>query len=501
MADQAKTTVLRGAHVIDPAQAIDRVADVVIRDGRIAAVGGETPADAEIVDLTGHYLSPGWIDLHIHAYGMLGFANPDTIGIYQGVTTFVDAGGPGIGVMDEFAALLEGQLVTDLYAGPYIRPMGIIGSQFIEGDIRSLMGMPITPYLDFMKAHPGLIRYLKVAALGNYGSGPLKMAKGLAEIIGVPLYGHIGEFQLQPDDPSAYEIFKISGPGDMITHLYHANGPGVLGADGKVLPLIRDAERRGVLFDIGFGSFNFSWDVATACFAQDLRPHIVSSDLQQFGVVGPVFSLAHIMGIFKHLGMTVSEVVDSVTWAPAKALSLTDRAGSLRPGLPADITVFRTEAGTFSVADTYEKFRPIEGRIAPVMAFKRGVRYDSDVTRCQDERNWVLMIAEDHVPEAAGRLSRGQIDFLAALAGELERWTWSYSLEALDLDKATALQAMFRGLVTRQGISLHDALKAVFDSFLDSPFTIQIGLFLLQLDRDFALRRLREVTAGRKIAA
>ena len=290
----------------------------------------------------------------------------------------------------------------------------------------------------------------------------------------------------------AYEIFKISGPGDMITHLYHANGPGVLGADGKVLPLIRDAERRGVLFDIGFGSFNFSWDVATACFAQDLRPHIVSSDPQQFGVVGPVFSLAHIIGIFKHLGMTVSEVVDSVTWAPAKALSLTDRAGSLRPGLPADITVFRTEAGTFSVADTYEKFRPIEGRIAPVMAFKRGVRYDSDVTRCQDERNWVLMIAEDHVPEAAGRLSRGQIDFLAALAGELERWTWSYSLEALDLDKATALQAMFRGLVTRQGISLHDALKAVFDSFLDSPFTIQIGLFLLQLDRDFALRRLRD---------
>jgi dihydroorotase len=501
MAEQAKTTVLRGAHVIDPAQAIDRVADVVIRDGKIAAVGGETPADAEILDLTGHYLSPGWIDLHIHAYGMLGFANPDTIGIYQGVTTFVDAGGPGIGVMDEFAALLEGRLITDLYAGPYIRPMGIIGSQFIEGDIRSLMGMPITPYLDFMKEHPGLIRYLKVAALGNYGSGPLKMAKGLAEIIGVPLYGHIGEFQLQPDDPSAYEIFKVSGKGDMITHLYHANGPGVLDADGRVLPLIRDAELRGVLFDVGFGSFNFSWEVATACFAQDLRPHIVSSDLQQFGVVGPVFSLAHVMGIFKHLGMTVSEVIDAVTWAPAKALSLTDKAGSLRPGLPADITVFRTEPGTYSVADTYEKFRPIEGRIAPVMAFKRGDRYDSDMTRCQDERNWVLMIAEDHVPEAAGRLTRGQIDFLAALGAELERWTWSYSLEALDLDKATALQDMFRRLVTRSGISLRDALKAVFDSFLDSPFTIQIGLFLLQLDREFALRRLREVTAGRKIAA
>jgi dihydroorotase len=501
MVEQARTTVLRGAHVVDPAQAIDRVTDVVVRDGRIAAVGGEVPADAEVIDLTGHHLSPGWIDIHIHAYGMLGFANPDTIGIWQGVTSYVDAGGPGIDVMDEFAALLEGHTVTDLYAGPYIRPMGIIGSQFIEGDIRSLMNMPITPYLDFMTDHPGLIRYLKIAALGNYGTGPLKMGKGLAEIIGVPLYGHIGEFQLQPDDPSAYEIFNISQAGDIITHLYHANGPGVLDADGRVLPLIRDAERRGILFDIGFGSFNFSWDVATACFEQDLRPHIISSDLQQFGVIGPVFSLAHIMGIFRHLGMTVGEVVDAVTWAPAKALSMTDRAGSLEPGLPADITVFRMEAGINEVADTYENFRPIEGRIVPVMAFKNGVRYDCDTTLCQDEKNWVLMFAEDHVPDGVRGLTRAQIDFLAVLAAELEGWSWSYSLEDLDLAKATALQHMFHRLVARSGISLRDALLATFACFLDSPFTMQIGLFLLQIERGFALRRLREVTDGRQIAA
>src|SRR5690606_15078139 len=142
---------------------------------------------------------------------------------------------------------------------------------------------------------------------------------------------------------------------------------------------------------------------------------------------------------------------------------MTDRAGSLRPGLPADITVFRLDSGTSDVADTYEKFRPVEGRITPVMAFKRGVRYDSDMTLCQDEKNWVLMMAEDHVPEAARELSRAQIDFLAALATELERWSWSYSLEQLDLDKATALQHMFRRLAARPGLSLREALKATFD--------------------------------------
>ena len=310
--------VLRNAHVIDPSQGLDGNGDVVIADGRIAAVGKDAGEDAgagaTTIDLSGQYLSPGWIDIHIHAYGMLGFADPDSIGIYQGVTTFIDAGGPGIGVMDEFSALFEGRTVTDLYAGPYIRPMGIIGAQYIEGEMRSLMSFPISEWLDFMAAKPGLVRYLKVAALGSYGTGPLKMAKGQSEIIGVPLYGHIGEYQQQQVDPSVYEIFNISQAGDIITHLYHANDGAVLDETGRVLPVVRDAERRGVLFDVGFGAFNFDWDLAEKCFAQDLRPHIISSDLQQFNVISPAFSLANIMGMFLHLGMTPAEVIEGVTW-------------------------------------------------------------------------------------------------------------------------------------------------------------------------------------------
>jgi hypothetical protein len=51
-----------------------------------------------------------------------------------------------------------------------------------------------------------------------------------------------------------------------------------------------------------------------------------------------------------------------------------------------------------------------------------------------------------------------------------------------------------------QGIPLKDALQAVFDSFLDHPFTMQIGLFLFRLERPFALGRLREVAALRVAA-
>src|SRR5688500_8072298 len=62
-------TLLKNGHVVDPAQGIDRIADVLIEDGRIVSVGGPPPHDAAVVDVAGCYVSPGWIDIHVHAYG------------------------------------------------------------------------------------------------------------------------------------------------------------------------------------------------------------------------------------------------------------------------------------------------------------------------------------------------------------------------------------------------------------------------------------------------
>lgn len=498
--DAAATPVLlKGAHVIDPGAGLDRIVDIVLRDGRIERIGdGPVPDGADIVHLTGLYLTPGWVDLHVHAYGTLGFADPDSIGIYQGVTTFVEAGGPGIGTLDEFVALMEGRTRTSLYVGPYIRPMGIVGLNFIEGDTRSLTSIPIADWMDFMAAHPGLLRYLKIGAFGSYGKGPLKMGKGLAETLGLPLYVHIGEHQQQPGDESSYEIYRIAEAGDIITHLYHNNRTGVLGRDGKVLPVVREAEKRGVLFDIGFGGYNFSWSVAEKAYAQDLVPHIISSDLQQFNVIGPAYSLANVMSIFLRLGMSLRDVIERVTIAPAKALGLDDRAGTLKPGMPADLTAFRVESGDFDLADTYNATRRADRRIAPVTAWKAGERIECDMLRCQDERNWLVQIAETHVPAAAEWLSPAQIEFLAALRPLLARMEWdASSVENFDLWKAIALQGVFHEARRATGLPLKQALTAVFDCFVEHPFTMQIGLFLLRLDRTLALERLAQVT-GRK---
>ena len=279
-------------------------------------------------------MSPGFVDIHIHAYGTLGFADPDSLGVWQGVTSFVEAGGPGINTFDEFLALMSDRTVTDLYAGLWLRPMGLIGVNYIEGDVRTLMDIPITKWIDAVEQHGDVLRYVKIGAFGQYGTGPIKIGKGLAEILGIPAYFHIGEFQQVPPQITTADAFRAAGPGDMITHIYHGNPGGTLGEDGKVLPEVIDAQERGVLFDIGFGSFNFSWHVAERAFDQGLVPHTISSDLQQHNVIGPVYSLANVMTVFLRLGLSLNEVLERVTINAARAISIDDRAGSLRPVFP-----------------------------------------------------------------------------------------------------------------------------------------------------------------------
>ena len=59
--------LLKNAHVVDPQVALDGVTDVLIEGERIAAVGENLPAaDAEVIDLTGKYLVPGLVDMHVH---------------------------------------------------------------------------------------------------------------------------------------------------------------------------------------------------------------------------------------------------------------------------------------------------------------------------------------------------------------------------------------------------------------------------------------------------
>jgi len=60
--------LLTGGRVIDPANQFDAIADVLILDGKISAVGQKLSAPAGVAsfDATGKIVSPGLIDLHVH---------------------------------------------------------------------------------------------------------------------------------------------------------------------------------------------------------------------------------------------------------------------------------------------------------------------------------------------------------------------------------------------------------------------------------------------------
>jgi dihydroorotase len=64
--------VLRGGRILDPSQGLDEIADVVVEGGRIKAVGRDAGAGyvsgegLRIVDASGHWVCPGFIDLHVH---------------------------------------------------------------------------------------------------------------------------------------------------------------------------------------------------------------------------------------------------------------------------------------------------------------------------------------------------------------------------------------------------------------------------------------------------
>jgi dihydroorotase len=500
-----KLVILKNAHVIDPAQGIDGINDVTIIDGKIGTVGKDIvpPAGAEVIDLSGQYLTPGWIDIHVHAYGALGFGDPDSIGIHQGVTSFIDAGGTGIKTLDECMALSEG-MVTSLYAGPHIFPMGIVGLDYVDTDkdAESIVATGIQPWLNWMESHPGLLRYVKVGAYSPQGKRPIDIAKDVARQLKLPLYLHIGENYEWPELQSPFEhAFSLMEAGDIVTHCYHNANDSVLDKSGKLRPCVKDAMERGVLFDIGFGSYGFSWEVAEKALTQGLKPHFISSDLQQFNVLNPVYSLANTMSICMAVGLTLQEVIAGVTSTPAEKLALTDRAGSLRPGLPADITVFRLKSGEVELNDGFLRKRKVQTHFAPVMAFKNGKRFDSNLDLAQDERNWFMQISEDEVPHAAEGLSSSQLAFLESFSTTLASINWEVAApQYLSLPKAEQLQNAFNMVRREHALSLKDALHAVYDCFLENRFPMQIGLFLVRMERPFALGRLKEVSSRRALA-
>lgn len=350
--------VIRGGRVIDPAQKIDRIADVGIRAGRIALIAPNIPADAaaKAIDAKDQLVVPGLIDIHVHARDAT-LLPPEIMS--TGVTSMVDAGSRGadnLGQVIEIARNAPNRmriLINISRLGNNPNPDPARRGEFLDG----------VDLADVAKARAaieanrqwviGMKARLSRNIAANHDLEVLRLAVEAATPSGIPIMIHMG------DTASPLpEILKLLRPGDIVTHLYAPPPHGIQDDAGRILPEVWAARRRGVRFDFGNGrNEHWTWAVAESGLAQGFPPDTISTDLEVVGRTEQVFDLPTVMSKFLTLGMPLNQVIACVTSNAARSFSEFHQYGSLRKGGVADVTILELAKGNFDFVDNYKGAR------------------------------------------------------------------------------------------------------------------------------------------------
>jgi len=364
-ASAAQTSLIRHGRVIDPAAGFDGRADVLIRDGRIAAVGPEAGAgfDGPVIDATGCLVTPGLIDIHTHCYPGLGdFCLPaDQVGVHSGVPIIVDAGTAGATIfgLARRAVIDHPDTRTKVLAlvDPcqiYLANKGFVCHWLkIAADERNL-DPEVTR--EVLAANRDVIVGFKVRA--TWTSDPavspfLEAAKQIAPEL--PIMVHFGEFPHTPAmDPQ--RLLDALRPGDIITHAYRGGG-GQLDAAGEPGASFRAAVDRGVRLDVGHSGGDFHFPTARRLMDRGFTPFTASTDINVFNVDGPVYSMSTTMSKIWALGAPLAEVIRMNTVNAAAAIGRSAEYGTLGIGRAAEVSVLRIEEGEFELSDGHNILR------------------------------------------------------------------------------------------------------------------------------------------------
>lgn len=354
--------VLRGGRVIDPSSGHDRVADVLVVDGSIAAVDVRVspPAGAAVVDVPGKLVVPALIDLHAHVMAGLGdfCVDADRIGIQMGVPVVVDGGTSGVATFDICRRAVIDHPETRTKVMAFVDPnqLYLATSDYIchkleiANDLRNL---DETALASALERHADVVVGLKVRAchVGDPTHSPF-LAAAQRAAGAKPVMVHLGRFPHTPTITPA-SLLEVLRAGDILTHAFRRAG-GILDTHGKVVPELREAVARGVVLDMGHSATDFRFDVARRLMDQGYPPMTASTDLNRFNIDGPVFSYAENLTKLLALGMSVSEMIAAATTSAARAIDRSDELGSMAPGRPAELSVIELRPGPVLVSDGVE---------------------------------------------------------------------------------------------------------------------------------------------------
>ena len=356
--------LLKGGHVIDPANHIDDVRDVAVFQGKIAAVEKDIPADqaGKVVDVSKLYVTPGLIDIHYHiGHGgaPLNWFTPEArahaaplgiladIALQSGVTTVVDAGTAGAETF-----LQEKEEGIDHARVRVLAFLNIVANGMNGGLEGSLDEMDPKLCAATIKKYPDLIVGVKTAHYWTKEPwdaehvpwAAVDRAIECATLAGVPV---MYDFWPRPDRTYEDLILKKMRPGDIHTHVFAQQFP-IIGADGKLNHALAEARARGVIFDVGHGAGSFWFRNAVPGVKLGFIPDSMSTDLHtgNYNVV----SMTNVMSKFLAMGVPLDDIIRRSTVNPAAEIRRPE-LGTLSVGKDADIAVLELAKGHFSYID------------------------------------------------------------------------------------------------------------------------------------------------------
>ena len=346
--------LLKGGHVVDSKNRINGVMDVAVAGGKIAAVAKSIPAGQaqRVVNATGLYVTPGLVDIHAHVFaGTMGpeytgalSVRPDGFTFRSGVTTVVDAGSAGWRNFAEFK-----QQIIDTSRTRVLAFLNIVGNGMGGGKTTEQDTSDMEPERTAEEAgrYPGIIVGIKIAHYAGPEWIAVDRAVEAGRLAKLPVMVDFAEFR--KERPFQQLVLEHLRPGDIYTHLYLGAVP-MLDTDGKVLPYLFEARKRGVIFDVGHGAGSFLWRQAVPAVHQGFVPDSISTDLHVNSMNAGMKDMLNVMSKFLALGMSLEDVVARSTWNPAREIHQ-EELGHLSVGAPADIAVLRLIKGDFGFLD------------------------------------------------------------------------------------------------------------------------------------------------------
>lgn len=352
--------LLKGGHVIDPANGIDKKMDVAIAGGKILRVAPAIPVrDAnKVIDVSGMYVTPGLIDMHVHAFHGTDQGSyiadgwdalpPDGFTFRAGVTTVVDAGSAGWRNFRTFKEQTIDRSRTRILAFLNIVGTGMYG-RFEEQDVNDMN--PVMVSYMIKRLFPDILVGVKSAHYWGPDFTQVDHAVEAGRLADVPVMVDLGEH----DPPlSIEELFmKHLRPGDIWTHTY-ANAPWdrevPVDENGRVKPFVFEAQKRGIIFDVGHGGGAFHWKQAIPSVQQGFIADVISSDLHIGSMNSGMKDMANLLSKFLNMGLSLEDVIKRATLNPAKVIKRPE-LGTLSPGAEADVAVFRLHTGDYGFLD------------------------------------------------------------------------------------------------------------------------------------------------------